>query len=101
MGCEMLRIPHCLDNWLTDGGKAVSLTIQPCFTPLKYFLVLTSVRGCIYPMAIVWLKGLDKLKKFRDFTATEVRDLPASTIVPQPRALPRNKDRVETSPQFN
>jgi hypothetical protein len=21
-GCEMLRIPHCLDNRLTDGGKA-------------------------------------------------------------------------------
>jgi hypothetical protein len=22
----MLRIAHCLDNWLTDGGKVVSLT---------------------------------------------------------------------------
>jgi hypothetical protein len=25
-GCEMLKIPHCLDNRLTDGGKFVSLT---------------------------------------------------------------------------
>jgi hypothetical protein len=25
-GCEMLRIPHCLDSRLTDGGAVVSLT---------------------------------------------------------------------------
>jgi hypothetical protein len=24
MGCEVLRISHCLDNWLTDVGKVVS-----------------------------------------------------------------------------
>jgi hypothetical protein len=45
----MLRIPHCLDNQLTDDGKAVSLTHQPHFTPQKHFflllLVLISVRG--------------------------------------------------------
>jgi hypothetical protein len=32
-GCEMLRIPHCLDNRLTDGGKVVSPTHRPSFTP--------------------------------------------------------------------
>jgi hypothetical protein len=26
LGCEMLRIPHCLDNRLIDGGKFVILT---------------------------------------------------------------------------
>jgi hypothetical protein len=31
-GCEMSRLPHFLDNWLTDGGKAVSLTCQMPFT---------------------------------------------------------------------
>jgi hypothetical protein len=25
-GCEMLRMPHCLDNRLTDGSEVVSLT---------------------------------------------------------------------------
>jgi hypothetical protein len=25
MSCEMLRIPHCLDNRLIDDGKVVSL----------------------------------------------------------------------------
>jgi hypothetical protein len=32
-GCETSRIPHFLDNQLTDGGEAVSPTRQPPFTP--------------------------------------------------------------------
>jgi hypothetical protein len=34
-GCEMSRIPHFLDNQLTDGGEVVSLTRRPPFTPRK------------------------------------------------------------------
>jgi hypothetical protein len=30
--CETLRIADFLDSWLTDGGVAVSLMGQPCFT---------------------------------------------------------------------
>jgi hypothetical protein len=30
-GCETLRIPHCLDNQLTDGGEVVNLTQRPRF----------------------------------------------------------------------
>jgi hypothetical protein len=39
----MLRIPHCLDKQLTDGGKVVSPTHRPHFTPrniIVSFLVL-------------------------------------------------------------
>jgi hypothetical protein len=36
-GCEMLRIPHCLENWLTDGGKVVSPTHRPQLTPQKHY----------------------------------------------------------------
>jgi hypothetical protein len=36
-GCEMLRTPHCLDNWLTDGDKVVSPMHQPHFTPQKHY----------------------------------------------------------------
>jgi hypothetical protein len=36
-GCEMLRIPHCLDNRLTDGSKVVSPTHRPYFTPQKHY----------------------------------------------------------------
>jgi hypothetical protein len=33
----MLRIPQCLDNRLTDGGKVVSPTHWPHFTPQKHY----------------------------------------------------------------
>jgi hypothetical protein len=37
-GCEILRISHCLDNRLTDGGKVVSPTpYPPHFTPQKHY----------------------------------------------------------------
>jgi hypothetical protein len=32
-GCETSRLPHFLDNRLTDGGKVVSLTRRPPLTP--------------------------------------------------------------------
>jgi hypothetical protein len=33
----MLRIPHCLDSRLVDGGNVVSLTHPPHFTPQKHY----------------------------------------------------------------
>jgi hypothetical protein len=63
----MLRITHCLDNQLTDGGKVVSPTHRPHFAPQKhhYFYVsgtnfcsrLSKLQG------LVRLEGLGKLKK--------------------------------------
>jgi hypothetical protein len=40
-GCEMLRIPHCLDNRLTDGGKVVSPMHPPHFTPEKHYFYVS------------------------------------------------------------
>jgi hypothetical protein len=48
----MLRIPHCLDNWLTDGGKVVSLTHWPRSTSQKLFSasnVLSQIRTSCLP----------------------------------------------------
>jgi hypothetical protein len=36
-GCEMLRIPLCIDSWLTDDGEVVSPTHRPLCTPKKYY----------------------------------------------------------------
>jgi hypothetical protein len=41
-GCEMLRITHCLGNWLTDGTKVVSLVRWLHSTPQK---LIFSVSG--------------------------------------------------------
>jgi hypothetical protein len=43
-GCETSRLPHFLDNWLTDGDEVVSLTCQLPLPPGR-FLVHISVRG--------------------------------------------------------
>jgi hypothetical protein len=32
-GCETSRLPHFLDNRLTDGGEIASHTRRPSFTP--------------------------------------------------------------------
>jgi hypothetical protein len=34
--CEMLRIPHCLQNWLTDGRQCVSPMHRLLSTPQKH-----------------------------------------------------------------
>jgi hypothetical protein len=34
-GCERSRLPHFLDDRLTDGGEVVSLTRRPPFTLRK------------------------------------------------------------------
>jgi hypothetical protein len=53
-GCEMLTIPHCLDNRLIDGGKVVNPTHRPHFTPQNHYFflmfpVLINVRSCMNP----------------------------------------------------
>jgi hypothetical protein len=64
----MLRIPHCLDNRLIDGGKAVSPTHPPHFTPLKHFYFSVSgTHFCLRlskPQGVVRPEGLGKLKIF-------------------------------------
>jgi hypothetical protein len=43
-GCETLRLPHFLDNRLTDGVRMSALCAGRPFSPGR-FLVLSSVRG--------------------------------------------------------
>jgi hypothetical protein len=79
-----LRVPHFLDNRLTDGGKVVSLTRRPPFTSQEgswhsFLLEAESTPGPQFG----W-----KDEKFH-LIGTRTRDLPACSIVPQPTTLPR------------
>jgi hypothetical protein len=60
-GCETLRLPHYLDNRLSDGGEVASLMRRPPLPP-RSILVLIYVRGLVDPRAIVRLEGLGLLK---------------------------------------
>jgi hypothetical protein len=57
----MLRIPHYLDNRLTDGGKVVSPTHRPHFAPQKhYYFSVSSTHFCqrlSEPQGLVRPKG--------------------------------------------
>jgi hypothetical protein len=76
-----LRLPHSVDNWLTDGGEVVSLKYQQAsLYPPERFLVLISVRGSVDPRAIVRLVGLGQLKKIH-LTRTRTRDLLACSVM--------------------
>jgi hypothetical protein len=44
--CEILRIPHCLDSRLTDGGKVVSPTHRPRSTPPKQYFSTSNTHFC-------------------------------------------------------
>jgi hypothetical protein len=84
-GCERSRLPHYLDKRLTDGGKVVSPTRRPPFTPRFHFLkflIPISVRGWVDTSAIMRPGGLRKLEKIH-LIGTRSRDLPACSIVPQ------------------
>jgi hypothetical protein len=60
-GCVTLRLPHFLDNRLTDSGEVVSLMRRPPFAPGR-FLALICVRSWVDPGATVRLERLGQLK---------------------------------------
>jgi hypothetical protein len=83
----MLRIPHCVDNRLTDGGKVISPMHPPHFTPQKHYYFNVSGTHFCYRLnkfqGLVLLKGLGKMKKkIIHLIAYRTRDLPACSIVP-------------------
>jgi hypothetical protein len=45
-GCEIFRIPTCLDSRLTDDGEDVSLTPRPRFTPWINFISVSGTHFC-------------------------------------------------------
>jgi hypothetical protein len=74
----MLRIPHCLDNRLTDGGKIVTLRTCCALLPRNlhfsrsgnhFCLRLSKTQGLVRP------EELGKLKNFIHLIWSRTRDL--------------------------
>jgi hypothetical protein len=76
----MLRIPHFLDNRLTDGGKVV----PPLFTSQKHYYFYVSGTHFYYrlskPQGLVRPEGLGKFKNH--LIEYRTRDLPVCSVVP-------------------
>jgi hypothetical protein len=67
----MLRIPQCLDNRLTDGGKVVSPTHPSHSTPQKhYYLYVSDTHFCqrlSKPQCLMWPERLGTGKNCRQW----------------------------------
>jgi hypothetical protein len=87
-GCEMLRIPHCPDNRLKNGGEVVSLMHWLRSIPHKHFLflslVLTFVRGC-KPQDPTQPERSGKVLRFNYHIGSQTCELPACSIVSRPQ----------------
>jgi hypothetical protein len=62
----MLRIPNCLDNRITDGGKVVSSTHRPRSTPQKHYFSAFGTHFCqrmSKPQVLMRPEGVGSLKK--------------------------------------
>jgi hypothetical protein len=63
--CETSRLPHFLDNLLTDGVEVASLTRQPPLTPQEESWYSFLLEAESTPKVVVGLKGLGELKKIQ------------------------------------
>jgi hypothetical protein len=66
----MLRIPHCLDNRLTDGGEAESLKLRPPLYTPETFL-------CFWYSVLLEAEQAPGHK-----CGSRTRNLPACSVVP-------------------
>jgi hypothetical protein len=79
--CETSRLPHSLDDRLSDG-EVVSLMRRPTVNPRK-------IPGTHFRYRLIRLKGHIATEISIDLIRNLTRDLPACIIVPQTTVLPR------------
>jgi hypothetical protein len=73
------RLPHFLDNWITDGGEVVSLDRRPHFNPRK-------CSGTYFHSTAGRIRSI---KKSNYLIRHRTRDIPAYSIVSQSTTLQR------------
>jgi hypothetical protein len=85
-GCKTSRLPHFIDNRLTDGGE-VSPTRWLPFTPRKnsgtHFCSTLS-----RPQGHSAAGKVRSIEKSSDIIGNHTRDFPTCSVVPQPTTLP-------------
>jgi hypothetical protein len=80
--CEMLRIPHYLDNQLSDCGKFVSFTHRPRSTLQKKDFSAVDTHFCQRLSKTQGLVRPEGLRKFIHFSGSRTREVPVCSIVP-------------------
>jgi hypothetical protein len=90
-GCETSRLPHSLDNWLTEEVRLSALRAGRLL-PSRKIPGTNFVRGWIDRRAIVRLEGSGKLKNIH-LIGTRSCSIPPSSIVPQKTELPRSPEK--------
>jgi hypothetical protein len=81
----MLRIPHCPENRLTDGGKVVNPTHRPRSTLQRHYFSASGTHFCqrlSKLQGVVRPEGLGELEKLIHLIGSRTSDLPACSIVP-------------------
>jgi hypothetical protein len=83
-GRETLRIPHCLDNLLIDGGEVVNPTHRQRFTPQKHYFV--NVSGSNFCKRLSKPQGLMRSERLVTLKfhliGSRTRDLLACSLAP-------------------
>jgi hypothetical protein len=80
-GCEMLRIPHCLDSWVSDDFKVVSLTLRLPFYSLEklvlyfWYSFLLEVEYIPGPSVVGMIRLIDKNHSPHQFSKLRPSDL--------------------------
>jgi hypothetical protein len=89
-GCEASRLPHFLDNRLTDVGEVVTLTQRPIVLYTQgTFFVFISVRDWVNPLGHSAAGTISSIEKSNDLIGNQTRHFPSCIIVPQPTTIPR------------
>jgi hypothetical protein len=80
----MLRIPHCLDNRLTDWqwGCQPRAPAALYSSEILFSSVLISLRDGVNPRGLVRLERLGKSIKISHLIRIQTHDFPAYSVVP-------------------
>jgi hypothetical protein len=85
-GCGKSRLPHFLENRLTDGDEIVRLQRRPPFTPRK----IPGTHLCwrlSQPQGHSEAGRIRSIEKSNDLIGNRTSHIPACRIVPQPTTL--------------